>query len=388
MRLGNFSKEIKPSPTLALNAKAAELLKEGKKIIHLGGGEPKWFAPESAIEKAEELLRTRVVRYTPVSGTPELKDAIANYTEKYYGKSIERENVIVSSGAKQALMVALLAVLNPGEEVIFPAPYWVSYPDMVKLANGRPVPVKPANDNLQITYDEIINNVTTKTKVILINSPNNPSGIVYDKELIKRLVKFSEEREIFLIIDDIYRELVFDGLKSPNVFEFTEKEIDSSYVIVINGVSKQYAMTGFRIGWAIGAREVVSAMTRIQGHQTSCPSAVSQAAAVGALEGGEKDAEELRISLEKKRDVFVREMRKIEGVKVIVPHATFYGFADFSFYEKDSHKLAQYLIEKAEVVTIPGKDFGTEGFLRISFCGSEEDLIEGIARIKGALLSY
>ena len=385
MKLGKFSYEIKPSPTLALNSKAVELKRAGKNVIHLGGGEPKWYAPETAIKKAMEMLETRVVRYTPVSGIPELKDAIVDYTFKYYGKKVEGKNIIVSSGAKQALMVALLAILNPGEEVIFPAPFWVSYPDMVKLANGTPVPVLPNSSDLQITFDEIKNKVTEKTKAILVNTPNNPSGVVYEAAEIEKLVKFCEENEIFLIMDDIYRELIYDGLKSPNGFEFSKADINSSYVISINGVSKQYAMTGFRIGWAVGAEEVISAMTRIQGHQTSCPSAVSQVAALGALQGGEKEAEELRRSLVKKRDILTKEIAKIEKARLIFPHATFYSFVDFSAYEKDSHKLAQFLIENAEVVTIPGKDFGIDGHLRISFCGSEEELIEGISRINEAL---
>ncbi len=388
MRLGKFSKIIKPSPTLALNAKAAELKRAGKNVIHLGGGEPKWDAPLPAIEKAKDLLETRVIRYTPVSGIPELKKAIVNYTDKYYSKKIDPANVIVSSGAKQALMVALLAILEPGEEVVFPAPYWVSYPDMVTLANGKPVAVKPSAKNLQISFDEIINKVTPKTKAILINSPNNPSGIIYNEKLIASLVNYCEENEIFLILDDIYRELVYDGLTSPNGFNYAVSDLNKSYVIVINGVSKQYAMTGFRIGWAIAAEEVIASMTRIQGHQTSCPSVVSQVAAVGALENGAEEAEALRQSLVKKRDILVEEIKKIDNAELIFPNATFYSFVNFSYFETDSHKLAQFLIEKAEVVTIPGKDFGIDGHLRISFCGPENELIEGISRIKEALYKY
>ncbi len=385
MKLGKFAKEIKPSPTLALNAKANELKKEGKNIIHLGGGEPEWFVPQKAIDMAKELLDTRVVRYTPVSGIPELKDAIITYTEKFYSKKVNRENVIVSSGAKQSLMVALLSILDYGDEVIFPAPYWVSYPDMVKLANGNPVIVNPKSDNLQITFDEVISKVTPKTKAILLNSPNNPSGILYEESIIESLVNFAEENEIFLILDDIYRELIFDGLKSPNGFNYANEDINSSYLISINGVSKQFAMTGFRIGWAIGAKEVISSMTRIQGHQTSCPSSVSQYAALGALTEGYEETENLRKSLIKKRDILIREISKIEKARLVKPHGTFYSFVDFSAYEKDSRKLAAYLLETAEVVTIPGIDFGLDGYLRISFCGEENKLIEGIARINKAL---
>jgi aspartate aminotransferase len=388
MILSKLSESIKPSPTLTLNTKAAKMKQEGKNVIHLGGGEPKSFVPEAAIERAINMLKTRVVRYTPVAGTPEMKKAVIYYTEKYYDKKVTAENVIVSSGAKQTLMVALQAVLDPGDEVIFPAPYWVSYPDMVKLAYGNPVAVKPESPDFQITLDEIKKNLSQRTKVILLNSPNNPSGKVYSEEFLKSVTEFCEENDLLLIMDEIYRELIFSESKHGNTFNYSNPDIDSSNVLVVNGISKQYAMTGFRIGWGIGAKKLISAMTKIQGHQTSCSSSLSQTAAVGAIYNGDKDIELLRESLERKRDILVKELSKIKNVKLNVPHSTFYSLVDFSAYEKDSHKLAEYLIEKAEVVTVPGKDFGIDGHLRISFCGPEDELIEGLRRIGKALENY
>jgi aspartate/methionine/tyrosine aminotransferase len=201
-------------------------------------------------------------------------------------------------------------------------------------------------------------------------------------------VEICEEKEIYLIMDDIYRELVFAGNLSPNAFGFTTKEIDNSYIITINGVSKQFSMTGFRIGWAVGNKEVISAMNRIQGHQTSCPSAISQVATIGAIESGENEANNLKFNLEKKKNVLVQLLSEIPNIHFVKPQGTFYCFVDFSYYEKSSHKLAEYFIDKVEVITVPGKDFGMEGFLRISYCGKESELHEGLARIKTALQNY
>ncbi len=388
MNLSKLSNRIKPSATLALNTKAAKMKSEGKNVIHLGGGEPKSEIPEAAVAKAREMLETRVVRYTPVAGTPEMKKAVIDYTEKYYGKTVSGSNIIVSSGAKQTLMVALQAMLDPGDEVIFPAPYWVSYPDMVEIAGGVPVPVVPRSADFQLTLDEITSRVTDKTKVILINSPNNPSGQIYKKDFLESLVRFAEEKDLFLISDEIYRELTFFGNETPNLFDFVNKEINSSPLLIVNGISKQYAMTGFRIGWGIGGEELISAMTRLQGHETSCPSSLSQIAAVGAIYGGDEDIVALRKSLELKCNILVEGLNQIPDIKFNIPESTFYSFVDFSYYEKDSHKLADYLIEKAEVVTVPGKEFGIEGYLRISFCGGEDELREGLKRIKEALESY
>ncbi len=388
MKLSKLANKVKQSATLALNTKAAKMKAEGKKVIHLGGGEPKSLIPQSAEAEAVAMLKSRVVRYTPVAGTPELRNAVVDYTQKHYGKKVNRENVIISSGAKQTIMVAMQAILDSGDEVIFPAPYWVSYPDMVTIAGGVPVPVVPSNNRFQVTLDEIRAKVTHKTRIILINSPNNPSGQIYSKEFLESLVRFCEDNEILLISDELYRELTFSGSKVYSLFDFLQKDFNESSLLVINGVSKQYAMTGFRIGWGIGPSELISAMIKIQGHETSCPSSLSQKAAVGAIRSGAADITELRKSLEVKRNLLVKGLDEIDGVKFNVPQSTFYSFVDFSRYEKDSEKLAEYLIEKAEVVTVPGKEFGMDGFLRISFCGPEDELVEGLKRIGKAVKEY
>ncbi|RMH70157.1 MAG: pyridoxal phosphate-dependent aminotransferase [Gemmatimonadetes bacterium] len=385
MILSQIAQQINPSPTLKLNAKAAVLRQAGEPVIHLGGGEPKSKASPDAINATIAHLETGEIRYAAVGGIPELKQAIIDYTEQHYHRLVEPANVIASSGAKQALMVGLQAILNPQDEVIFPVPYWVSYPEMVKLAYGVPVPVTPAGGSLYPTIQDIEKKVTANTKVILINSPNNPSGVVYPTGVIADLVDFCEKREIFLIMDDIYHQLVFDGQKAPSGYEFTKKSVDESKLLVINGVSKLYAMTGFRLGWAIGNRELIAAMTRIQAHQTSGSSILAQKGAIGALTGDQSCVRALRSTLETHRDILLAELAEIPNLKVQKPEGTFYSFVDFRAYEADSRQLSDFLIENVLVLAVPGVDFGMDGYLRLSFCGSEADIREGIRRIRWAL---
>jgi aspartate aminotransferase len=385
MSLSLIAKSIQPSPTLALNAKAAFLREKGEPVIHLGGGEPKSQAPMDAILAAVNILNTGEVRYAPADGNPELKKAIINYTKEFYHRQVNTENVIASSGAKQAIMVAFQALLDPQDEVIFPVPYWVSYPDMVRLCGAIPVAVQPADGSFYPTLKDIEKNVTPKTKIIIINSPNNPSGAYYSADFIAQIVDFCEKKGIYLIMDDIYHRLLFDGKKTYSAYDYTKESVENSKIIVVNGVSKQYAMTGFRIGWAVGNSEVIKAMANIQGHQTSGPSVVMMKAAAAAINGVQSSVECLRLNLENSRNILVNALRAIPGVKLSVPDGTFYSFADFSAYEKDSQKLSQFLIDKVMVLTVPGKEFGLDGHLRISYCGSIKDITEGIERIKWAL---
>ncbi|MCX7875250.1 MAG: pyridoxal phosphate-dependent aminotransferase [Melioribacteraceae bacterium] len=385
MSLSLIAKTIKPSPTLALNEKAAILREKGDPVIHLGGGEPKSRAPMDAILSAVNMLNSGEVRYAPADGIPELKKSIIRYTEEFYHRKVNPENVIASSGAKQAIMVALQAILNPQEEVIFPAPYWVSYPDMARLVGAVPVPVLPEDGSFYPRLKDIEMRVGSYTKAIIINSPNNPTGAMYSEEFIADIVDFCERKNIYLIMDDIYHRLIFDGRKPISAFDYTKKSVEESKLLIINGVSKQYAMTGFRIGWAVGNKKLIEAMANIQGHQTSGPSVLLQKAAVGALNGIQSSVESLRVTLENNRNVLVDQLRSFEGVKVHVPDGTFYLFADFSAYEKDSQKLSNYLIDKVMVLTVPGKEFGLDGYLRLSYCGTIKDITEGIERMKWAL---
>lgn len=385
MSISEIAKTITASPTLALNAKASALRKKGEPVIHLGGGEPKSKAPVEAVEALSELAITREIRYAPVGGIPAMKDAVVKYTEEFYGRQVAPGNVMASGGAKQAIMVALQTVVNPQDEVIYPAPYWVSYPDMVRLCGAVGVHVLPEDGTFYPTLRDIEKAFNPRTKAIIINSPNNPSGAMYSEEFIAGLVQFCEQKDIYLIMDDIYHRLIFDNRKWINPYDYAKKTLEDSKLVVVNGVSKQFAMTGFRIGWAVANKKLIEVMTNIQGHQTSGQSVLLQTAAVGALNGDQSGVEELRATLEKNRNVMMGLLGSFDGVRVTKPDGTFYCFADFSAYEKDSMKLSQFLIDKVLVLTVPGGEFGVDGYLRLSFCGSTEDITEGIERMKWAL---
>lgn len=383
--LSQVALSIKESATLKLNETAALLRDKGEPVIHLGGGEPKSKTPIDAIISSTALLNSGEIRYTPADGVPALKKAIIHYTEEHYARVVRPENVLASSGAKQAIMVALHAILDPKDEVVFPAPYWVSYPEMVKLAGGVPVPVVPSDGSFQPSLQDIEQAIGSYTKAIILNSPNNPSGVVYSDELIAQVVELCERKGIWLLMDDTYNRLVFDGRKPGNCYGLTDKNVDESKLLVINCVSKMYAMTGFRLGWAVGNRDLIRAMTTIQSHQTSGPATPSQWAAVGALNGMQNSIEALRVTLENNRNILMARLGAIPGLRLTKPGGTFYTFADFSAYEKSSQKLANYLLEKVRVAVVPGTEFGMDGHVRISFCGAVKDIREGVERIQWAL---
>jgi len=385
MSLSLIGKNVGVSVTLKLNQTFAILKEKGEPVIHLGGGEPKSLAPIDAITAISSHLNTGEVRYAPVDGTIDMKKAIIRYTREHYNRVVEPENIVASSGAKQALMVALQAILDPQDEVIFPTPYWVSYPEMVKLCGAIPVPVIPEDGTFTPRMSDIKQNVTSYTKAIIINSPNNPSGAVYPASFIKEIVEFCEKKGIYLIMDDIYHKLVYNSVEVANPFDYVKDFSDNSKLIIINGVSKAYAMTGFRIGWAVASKTLAFAMANIQGHQTSGPSVLLQKAAIGAINGVQSSTESLRMTLENNRKVLIQQIKAFDGLHLIEPDGTFYTFVDFSAYDKDSTRLSNFLLEKVRVLTMPGVEFGMEGYLRISFCGSIKDITEGIERIKWAI---
>lgn len=385
MRFSQVAASISESATLRLNQVAGKLRAEGEPVIHLGGGEPEEKASPAGLQAAMDLLRTGEVRYTPAAGTSEVRRAIAEYHERVYGVPVEPVHVIASSGAKQAIMVCMHAVLDPGDEVVFPAPYWVSYPEMVKLCGAVPVVVQPRDVSMQPALADFEARVTPRTRMILINSPCNPSGAMFSDDFIRGVVRMCEDRDIWLVIDDIYHQLVFDGRQPPNPYAEARRNPDQSRLVLVNGVSKTYAMTGFRLGWAVAARELITHMASIQGQQTSGASAVSQAAAAAALRGDQGCVERLRASLERKRGVMLESLRALPQVQCAPPQGTFYCFPDFSRYERDSQKLSDFLLEKVRVVTVPGREFGLDGHLRLSTCGSAEDIVEGVRRIAWAL---
>ncbi len=385
MSISRLASSINESPTLALNEKARLLRVKGDPVIHLGGGEPKNKAPVTAVLGSAAKLRAGDIKYAPTDGLPSLKKAIIRYTEENYGRLVAPENVIVSTGAKQSIYNLLFSLINPQDEVMLLAPYWVSYPEMVKMVYGIPVVVTPEDGTFQPRMEEIEASVSSYTKVIIINSPNNPSGVMYPDSFIADIVDFCERKGIYLIFDDIYHRLTFDGLQPKPAYEFTDKDVENSRVIVVNGISKLYGLTGLRIGWTIASRRLVEVMTIIQSQVTSCPSVVSQAAAEGALTGMQSVVDNLRLTIQNNRDIMMQELQTFSDVIVQKPNGTFYCLPDFRAYGSSSLDLAKLLLDKALVVTVPGADFGMEGYLRLSYCGSVKDIIEGVERLKWAL---
>jgi len=385
MTIGLMARSLIESPTMKLNEQARRMRDRGQPVIHLGIGEPKSKTPIDAIRGATAKLMTADVHYTPTDGTPELKQAIIRYMEDHYGRMLAPEQLIASGGAKQSLAVLFQTILNPQDEVIITAPYWVSYPEMVKMAYGVPVIVKPEDGRFQPRMQDIADAVTSYTKAIVVNNPNNPSGEVYDEAFIREIVSFCETKGLWLIMDDIYHRLVYDGKPWLPAYRFTDKDVDDSRIVVVNGISKLYAMTGFRIGWVAGPRKLVQAMITVQGHGSSCPPAVSQSAAASALNGMQSTVDNLRLKLQNLRDVLVTELNGFDGVRVKKPDGALYVLADFRAYSNNSMELAQFLLDKVMVVTVPGAAFGMEGFLRLSFCKTVKELTEGVARMKWAL---
>ncbi|MDF1499449.1 MAG: pyridoxal phosphate-dependent aminotransferase [Anaerolineales bacterium] len=385
MPVSQLARTIKESPTLRLNEKARILREKGEPVIHLGIGEPKNKAPINALLASAARLNAGDIKYTPTDGLPSLKKAIIHYTEDNYNRLVAPENIIVSTGAKQSIYNILFSIVNPQDEVIVLAPYWVSYPEMIKMVYGIPVAVVPEDGSFHPRMEDIEEVVSSYTKAIIVNTPNNPSGIVYSRDFIAEIVEFCESKGIYLILDDIYHKLVFDGKRAEPAYSFTNKDVDNSHLIVVNGVSKLYGMTGFRIGWVVAPRPLVEVMTNIQAQMTSNPSVISQAAAEGALTGVQSVVESLRLTIQNNRDVLLQEMQGFGGVRVTRPEGTFYCLPDFRAYNRTSEELANLLLEKALVVTVPGVEFGMEGHLRLSYAGSVKDITEGVERMRWAL---
>lgn len=385
MKISKLARSIAESPTFALNEEARILRERGEPVINMGIGEPKNKTPISAILSSASKLTEGNVKYTPPDGLPSLKKAIIRYTEENYDRIVSPENVIISAGAKQSLFNILYSILDPQDEVIVLAPYWVSYPEMIKMVYGIPVIVTPEDGSFRPRLQDIEKATSSNTKAIIVNSPNNPSGEVFSDAFISEIVDYCESRGIYLIMDDIYHKLVYDQRKWVSAYEFSKKDIESSCIIVVNGVAKLYGMTGFRIGWAIANRKLVSVMNNVLAQTTSCTSPVMQAAAEGALTGMQNIVENLRLMFQNNRDVIIQELRAFNGVRVNNPGGTFYCLPDFRAYTTNSVELSKFLLKKALVVSVPGKEFGMEGHIRLSFAGSMKDISEGIERIKWAL---
>ena len=385
------SKNIKPSPTLAVSAMAAKLRAEGKDIISLSAGEPDFDTPEYIKNAAIEALNKGQTKYTAVDGTPELKQAIVNKFQKENNLSYKNNQILVSCGAKHSLYNLFQAVLDPGDEIILPAPYWASYPDMAILAGAVPISISTTiNENFKINAENLSEVISDRTKLLVLNSPSNPSGINYNgNELAAIAEVLLKHPNIAVVTDDIYEHIFWGSDKFANILNICPELYDRT--VVVNGVSKAYSMTGWRIGYAAGPEEIIKQMKKIQSQSTSNPNSIAQAAAVSALNGKQDFIKECVNTFKDRHDFIINEMKKIDGIKIIESEGTFYTFPDMNNIinrmDKISNdiELAEFFLDHAKVAMVPGSAFGAPGCMRISFATSMESIKEGIKRIKDAL---
>ncbi len=395
MRIASRLVDIKPSITLAVTARAKRLRAEGVDVIGFGAGEPDFDTPAHIKDAAKRALDAGQTKYTEVAGTLALRRAIAREMEQAHGLHFAPEQVIVSCGAKHSLYNVFHALLEDGDEVIVPAPYWVSYPDIVKLAGGRPVIVETsAESGFCLTGEALHRAITPHTRALVLNSPSNPSGGAYDRAALDELRAVLEDHpEIVVIADDIYRRLVYGG------FEFHElatlSKAMAERTVIVDGVSKTYAMTGWRIGYALGPRALVAAMSTLQGQSTSNPTSIAQAAALAALEGPQEPVEEMRREFDRRRQAIVQRLRAIPGVRCFEPRGAFYAFPDVSEYVgrrtkagaviDDDVALCDYLLDVARIAVVPGSGFGAPGFVRLSYATSMANIVRGVERMAEGL---
>lgn len=382
---------IKPSPTLAVTNRAAELRASGKDIIGLGAGEPDFDTPDHIKAAAINALNEGFTKYTAVDGTPALKHAIINKFKNDNGLSYQPNQILVSCGGKQSFFNLSLAFINPGDEVIIPAPYWVSYPDMVLIADGVPVIIRTSQEKrFKITPEQLEMAITPKTKLVVLNSPSNPSGVAYTRSELEALARvLLKHPHILIATDDMYEHILWSEEPFCNILMACPELYDRT--IVLNGVSKAYAMTGWRIGYAAGPQKLIGAMKKVQSQSTSNPTSISQVAAQTALEGSQDCVQEMLVAFKHRHDFVIEALNTINGVECIPADGTFYAFPNFQKVIDanpafgDDIALAEFLLNEAGVALVPGSAFGAPGQMRLSFATSMKVLEEAINRIKKAI---
>ena len=385
---------IAESATLAVDGKAKALKAAGRPVIGFGAGEPDFPTPSYIVEAA--AAATKVVanhRYTPTPGLPDLRQAIVDKTKRDSNYDITVDQVLVTNGGKQAVYQAFATILDPGDEVILPAPFWTTYPEAIKLAGGKSVEVfADETQNYLVTVDQLENARTGKTKALLFCSPSNPTGSVYTAEQVKAIGEWALKNNIWIIADEIYEHLLYDGATAPSMPVVVPGLADTT--IILNGVAKTYAMTGWRVGWMIGPKDVIKAATNLQSHLTSNVSNVSQRAAIAALTGNLDAVHEMGVAFDRRRKLIVGLLNEIPGIECPTPQGAFYvypsvkGVLGKSIRGKvanTSAELATIILDEVEVAAVPGEAFGPSGYLRFSYATSDEDIVEGIGRIKKLL---
>ena len=390
IRISTLAASVKPSATIAAGTKARKLKAAGIKVFDFSLGEPDFNTPKHICDAAEKAALAGQTHYTPTSGTPEVKAAICKWYKSFHGLDCGPENVIVSNGAKHSIHNALAATVGPGDEVIIPTPYWVSYSDLVSMTGATPVLVTTTPESgFKMSPAQLRAAVSPRTRVLMLNSPNNPTGTVYSRAELEALVDAMDGTDAAILSDEIYEQLIYGTAKPTCVATLRPWLKDRT--ITISGASKSYAMTGWRMGWAIAPPALVKAMDTIQSQETSCPSSVSQAALVAALNGPQECVAEMRTEFAARRELTLGLLNAIPGVKLPVPEGAFYAFFDVSAYfgktfadkvVTDSLTFCGALLEQAHVNLVPGVAFGAEGFVRMSFATSRDVIEGGIARMK------
>jgi len=391
--LSNRASKIKPSPTLAIDAKAKAMKAEGVDIVSFGVGEPDFDTPDNIKEAAIKAIRDGFTKYTPVGGIDPLKDAIIEKFRKDNNLNYMRDEIIVSCGAKHSLYNIAQALFGPGDEILIPSPYWVSYPDQVVLNDATPVFVKTyETDSFMVKTKAIESHITKRTKALILNSPSNPTGLTYDKKTLERIAEIVLKHNLYVISDEIYEKLLYDG-----VLHFSIASLGSDIknkTIVVNGLSKAYAMTGWRIGYAAGPKEIIKAMTNIQSQSTSNPTSISQKAAIEALTGPQDSINTMLTEFDRRRRFLISELNSIPCMRCLTPTGAFYAFPNTSeLYGKStdtrkissSSDLALYLLEEAKVALVPGGAFGDDNYIRLSYATSIDEIKKGVSRIREAV---
>ncbi len=394
MKLAKRVANIAPSPTLAIDAKAKQMKANGIKVYNFGVGEPDFDTPQHIKEAGIEAINAGMTRYTPVGGTAQLKEAVIEKFKRDNGLEYQPAQIVVSSGAKQSLYNAFQVLVEEGDEVIIPVPYWVSHIEQVKIAGAKPVLVMAFEENgFKITPEQLRQAITPKTKAVLINSPSNPTGAVYSKDELKALGDvILEYPDIIIISDEIYEKLVYDGLEHVSIASLSPQLKERT--VVINGVSKAYAMTGWRIGYAAAPLEIAKAMTNLQSHATSNPNSIAQAASVAALNGTQQPVDEMRAEFVKRRDYMYQRLLNIPGISCPKPGGAFYLFPNVSAYFGKSYQgriinsgtdLADVLLDAVQVAVVPGVAFGDDNFIRFSYATDMQTITEALDRMESLL---
>jgi len=383
-------RSISPSPTLAITAEAKKMKAQGIDVVGFGAGEPDFDTPDHIKEAAKKALDRGFTKYTPASGMRELKEAVCRKLKEENGLEYEPDQVLISCGAKHSIFNAILALCDEGDEVILPSPYWVSYPEMIKLAQAKPVIIKTTQENnFKITSQQLEEAISSKTKLFILNSPSNPTGMIYTKDELRIISDILTEARIYCISDEIYEKIIYDGWKHTSIASLNPRI--KELTILVNGVSKTYSMTGWRIGYAAGPKEIIQAMSNLQSHSTSNPTSVSQVAAIAALQSSQGEVRRMVDEFQRRRDHIVKRLNRIPGISCLKPPGAFYAFPDISriigkSYNgkiiRDSTSLAQLLLYEAKVAVVPGAAFGADEHLRFSYATSMENIDKGLDRVE------